>query len=130
MKDPAQCQPNSAWFEFENVPLKWSPSSSSSSPPQIPYLTVLIRHWPVGVLYDHTTGFDPLTIKHSKHVPAHNDDEDFKLPWQLTLRFKDYPTKSLMRLDVPNACRDAWINTAKEVRLWVVRMEKQVEHGS
>lgn len=71
----------------------------------------------MGVLYDYTTGFDPLSIQHSKHMARNNnDDDDFKLPWSLTLRFRGFPTKTLMRLDVPNACRDAWMNTAKEVR--------------
>ncbi|TGZ85150.1 APG5-domain-containing protein [Ascodesmis nigricans] len=91
LKDTARAQQNSAWFEFENVPLKW--------------------HWPVGVLFDQTTGRDPSHLRHSRIA---DEDDDVKLPWSLSLRFQNFPTKHLMRLDLPNACHDAWKNTVKE----------------
>lgn len=70
----------------------------------------LLRHWPMGVLFDQFTGRDPSALRHSRHI----DEDDLQLPWKLSLRFQDYPTKHLMRLDIPNACQDAWKNTAKE----------------
>ncbi|KAI5838595.1 autophagy protein Apg5-domain-containing protein [Morchella snyderi] len=75
-----------AWFEFESVPLKW--------------------HWPVGLLYDLFTARDPS----SRDV----EDEEHQLPWTLILHFRDYPHKHLMRLDNPAACHDAWMNLVKE----------------
>ncbi|KAL0632942.1 Autophagy protein 5 [Maublancomyces gigas] len=84
-----------AWFEFESVPLKW--------------------HWPVGLLYDLFTGRDP-----SSQVTE--DDAEHTLPWALTLHFRAYPQKHLMRLDTPSACHDAWMNLVKEADC--------VRHGS
>ncbi|KAI5779475.1 autophagy protein Apg5-domain-containing protein [Geopyxis carbonaria] len=77
--------PDTAWFEFENVPLKW--------------------HWPVGVLYDLFTGRDP---------SAAPENDESSLPWNLTLHLQNYPVKHVMRLDKPSACHEAWVNSIKE----------------
>lgn len=42
------------------------------------------------------------------------DDDEFRLPWNLTLHFQNYPTKHLMRMDSPTAFHDVWINCLKE----------------
>ncbi|PWW76226.1 APG5-domain-containing protein [Tuber magnatum] len=85
--DPEVAKPESAWFEFESVPMKW--------------------HWPVGLLYDLFTGRDPA---------ANNveEDDEHLLPWTLIVHFRDYPTKHLMRLEGPATCYDSWMNTVKE----------------
>jgi hypothetical protein len=69
------------------------------------------RHWPVGVLYDLLTAKDPSARPNAAH-----EDEETKLPWNLTLHFRHFPTKHLMSLGSPSACYDAWVNVAKEVR--------------
>ncbi|KAL7266272.1 Autophagy protein 5 [Rhizina undulata] len=84
--DTEQCTPETAWFQFETVPLKW--------------------HWPVGLLYDLCTGRDPA----ANSAP----EDEYKLPWTLILHFREFPHKFLMRLDTPNACHDAWMNSVKE----------------
>ncbi|KAF8531308.1 autophagy protein Apg5-domain-containing protein [Trichophaea hybrida] len=76
-----------AWLEFENVPLKW--------------------HWPVGVLYDLFTGRDPSNLREE-------EDEEHRLPWNLTLHFQNFPSKHLMRMDTPSSFQDVWINCVKE----------------
>lgn len=68
------------------------------------------RHWPVGVLYDLLTAKDP-----SSRPNSAPDEDETKLPWTLTLHFRDFPTKHLMSLEAPTACYDAWVNVAKEV---------------
>lgn len=65
------------------------------------------RHWPVGLLYDLFTGHDPSTTV----------EDDRYLPWCLSLHFRNYPLKHLLRLDKPSACYDAWMNNVKEVCL-------------
>lgn len=70
----------------------------------------VVRHWPVGLLYDLFTGRDPA---------ANNveEDDEHLLPWTLIVHFRDYPTKYLMRLEGPATCHDSWMNTVKEVGL-------------
>ncbi|KAI5818567.1 autophagy protein Apg5-domain-containing protein [Pyronema omphalodes] len=76
-----------AWLEFESVPLKW--------------------HWPVGVLYDLFTGRDPT-------VTTADDEEEHSLPWKLVLRFQNFPSKHIMRIDSGNTFQGVWLNCLKE----------------
>lgn len=112
MIDSDVSKEETAWFEFESVPLKWFPLTD--------HLVFVFgsnqaltcfgesRHWPVGLLYDLFTGRDP---------SSQDVEEEHLLPWTLILHFRDYPHKHLMRLDNPAACHDAWMNLVKEVRL-------------
>lgn len=87
------------------------------------------RHWPIGLLYDFYTALDPskddppsshsLPSSTNPTASTHSEDDDPeagspKLPWIITLRFRDYPTEHLMSLDSPHALHDAFINAVKE----------------
>ena len=71
-------------------------------------LTVLSRHWPIGVLFDLHTSFDPTSAIDGPGQHPH-------LPWQLTIHFQDYPKDVLTRRDPPDSFRDVWLNNLKEV---------------
>ncbi|OLL24891.1 Autophagy protein 5 [Neolecta irregularis DAH-3] len=71
------------WFEFENAPLKW--------------------HWPIGLLYDLHSGFNP-----------ERPGSEPKIPFTLILHFKDYPTAHLPLRHTSFAIYDAFMNLVKE----------------
>ena len=68
------------------------------------------RHWPIGVLFDLHTSFDPTAAMDAPGGHPH-------LPWQLTVHFQDYPTDVLTRRDSPDSLRDVWLNNLKQVFL-------------
>jgi hypothetical protein len=68
------------------------------------------RHWPIGVLYDLFIGRDPSDTRD-------DENEEYRLPWNLTLHLENFPTKHLMRAGTPQAFQEAWSNCLKEVSI-------------
>lgn len=58
------------------------------------YLIDLIRHYPVGLLFD-----------------LHADS----LPWTLTMRFKDLPVDTVLLKPTPETMQDMFMSMIKEV---------------
>ncbi|KAL1976617.1 hypothetical protein VTN31DRAFT_2899 [Thermomyces dupontii] len=120
------CEPQSGWFSFEGVPLKW--------------------HYPLGLLYDLYAGADPASTSSSSDVhqsqsislagrnlsQPEDDDEDSStgkepLPWRLTLHFTNWPDEDLVRLDAEGlVMHDAFINSVKEADSLRVRDAKGI----
>jgi autophagy-related protein 5 len=100
---------NYGWFSFQDVPLK--------------------LHYPVGLLYDIYSGFDPThstddlgesvdTLKegegHESKRLAAIDKGD--LPWKLTIHFSDWPRDLFATVhDINLTMYDSWNNSVKEV---------------
>jgi autophagy-related protein 5 len=93
---------NEAWFEFENVPLKW--------------------HYTTGLLYDLHSGAEPVDLGRRVHVEASQASVDVAgvlveppLPWKLVVHYSEFPSEQLYQLDLEGrAMRDSFVNAVKE----------------
>jgi hypothetical protein len=92
---------NEAWFEFENVPLKW--------------------HYPAGLLYDIHSGAEPVDLGRRANVEASQTLIDAQtlveqpLPWKLVVHYSELPSEQLYPLDPEGrAMRDSFVNAVKE----------------
>ena len=93
---------NEAWFEFENVPLKW--------------------HYTTGLLYDLHSGAEPVDLGRRVHVEASQASVDVAgvlveppLPWKLAVHYSEFPSEQLYQLDLEGrAMRDSFVNAVKE----------------
>jgi hypothetical protein len=92
---------NEAWFEFENVPLKW--------------------HYPAGLLYDIHSGAQPVDLGRRANVEASQTSIDARtsveqpLPWKLVVHYSELPSEQLYPLDPEGrAMRDSFVNAVKE----------------
>lgn len=92
-------QAHTAWFEFEEVALKW--------------------HYPVGLLYDLFSGAQPVSADDVDAGGLQQVEEEGQgpLPWRLILHYTDFPTEQLVPLDGEGkVLLDAFRNNVKEVR--------------
>lgn len=92
-------QAHTAWFEFEDVALKW--------------------HYPVGLLYDLFSGAQPVSADDVDAGGLQQVEEEGQgpLPWRLILHYTDFPTEQLVPLDEEGkVLLDAFRNNVKEVR--------------
>lgn len=92
---------NEAWFEFENVPLKW--------------------HYPAGLLYDIHSGAEPVDSSRKAGVEASQvsveaaTQVDQPLPWKVVVHYSEFPDEHLYQLDLDGkAIRDSFVNAVKE----------------
>lgn len=93
---------NEAWFEFENVPLKW--------------------HYPVGLLYDIHSGAEPADLGRKLAVETSQtsslpdpEGPSSTLPMKLVLHYSEFPTEHLIQLDLEGrAMLDSFVNAVKE----------------
>ncbi|KAL6709706.1 Autophagy protein 5 [Coniothyrium glycines] len=85
-------------FFASNVPLKW--------------------HYPLGLLFDLYSGAEPAYPPDTlspPHKTALTDDEPSHLPWRLTVRFSDYPSEQLIKLDDEDKhLHDLFMHSVKE----------------
>lgn len=97
-------QAHTAWFEFEDVALKW--------------------HYPVGLLYDLFSGAQPVSaedleagnFREGEGLGTGEEQGQGPLPWRLTLHYTDFPTEQLVQLDGEGkVLLDAFRNSVKEV---------------
>lgn len=95
MIDPS-ISPSSAWFSFEDVPLKW--------------------HHPIGLLYDLFSGAAPALPPSDKYGSGGNTQSSAaSLPWRLIVHYSDFPSDQLVQLDEEGkALHDSFINSVKE----------------
>lgn len=74
----------------------------------------LLRHYPVGLLYDIYTA-------------TYLGTPSSSLPWPLTVRFQNFPADKLIRGQAMDSTQDFFMSMVKEVRFWNWRICELVE---